>query len=220
MATPLQTYSNRTFIQRIKNDLNNDLPNSNFTISDNLILFHIDQAKATAMIGNVYANAKVEGVITMPEGFLTTYLLSTLLKDESTAEWYADLPQPPVSLPLGYSLTDAYFASSVDGLRTTLYPIESKRVPYREHMPMMPGTRYRVVGKRIYAKASNGGQLLGKNLYVTMAKTRSTGLDEELNLPDDVIDAVYNLVMDKMKKRIMNPQDIIQDGLPAGNKSS
>jgi hypothetical protein len=219
MSTPLQTYSNKTFIQRIKRDLNNGFPDSDFTMSDNEILFHIDQAKAAAMIGNVFNNAKVEGAMVMPEGFLTTYSL-TLSKDNATASWYGSLPQPPVSLPLGYSITDVYFANAYDGDKWVCYPVSSKEVSLMESLPMPPGIRYWVVGKTIYAKSSNGGSLLNKTMYVTMAKTRSTSLDDEINLPDDVIETVYNLVMDKLKKRIANPQDIVQDGLPAGNKAS
>lgn len=219
MANSLQTYSNRTFIQRIKNDLNNGLPDSDFPLSDNEILFHIDQAKATAMIGNIYANAKVEGALCTPEAFLTTYSL-TLTKDENAGDWYGSLPQPPVSLPLGYSITDVFLASAADGGRQSLYPIEAKTVAYMDDLPKPPGSGYWVVGKVLHAKAGNGQSLLNKTLYVTMAKTRSTSMDDDLNLPDDVIDAVYNLVMDKFRKRIASPQDIIQDGLPAGNKSS
>jgi hypothetical protein len=217
---PLQTFSKRTLTERIQKDLNNGLPDSDITITENEIIFHIDQAVATSMIGNVFGLAKVEGVMTMPEAYLTTYAIDSLTKNESTGEWYADLPQPPASLPLGYSITNAYFASSAYGQQDMIALIESKRVAYRSMMPPMPGTSGRVEGQTIFLKAANGGSLLNKNLYVTMAKTRTIDRDENLGFPDDQIEAIYNMVMDKLKKRIMNPQDIIQDGLPAGNKSS
>jgi hypothetical protein len=217
---PLQTFSIRIFCERIKKDLNNGLADTDFTISDNEIIFHIDQARAATLVGNVYGLAKVEGVLTTPEAYLTTYLVSDLRKNDATGEWYADLPQPPVSLPLGYSITDVYISQSYDGDKSIVFPIESKRVGYRKFMPAMPGIRYHIKGLTIFLQTSNGGSLLRKNLYVTMAKARTIDRDEELNWPDDQTDAIYNMVMDKLKKRITNPQDVIQDGLPAGNKTS
>lgn len=220
MATSVQTFTVRFLMERILLDLNNGFPDTDFTISENEIIYHIDQARSAALIGNVYNLAKVEGVMTTPEAYLTTYLISSLTKDESTGEWYAELPQPPASLPLGYSVTDIYFASSAYSKKDMVMMIEAKRVAYRDLLPRPSGSSGRIVGNVIYVKAHNGHPLIDKNLYVTMAKTRTISWDEELNMPDDQYDTVYNMVMDKLKKRIMNPQDIIQDGLPAGNKSS
>jgi hypothetical protein len=220
MSTSLQLYTNKTFIERIKRDINNGFPDTDFSMSDNEILFHIDQAKAAALIGNVYGAAKVEGALAMPEAWITTYTITNLRKNEATSEWYGDLPQPPVSLPLGYSIADVYFATSAEGDRQSLFPVDAKQVPMMSMLPQPAGSRYWVRGKTIYAKAWNGASLLGKSLYVEMAKTRTINLTDELGIPDDQVEVVYNLVMDKLKKRIMNPQDIIQDNLPAGNKSS
>jgi hypothetical protein len=217
---PLQTFTIRTFADRIIKDINNGFPDSDFSMTENEIIFHIDQARAAAMTGNVFNLAKVQGVLEMPEGYLTTVLVDDLTKNENTGEWQADLWQPPTSLPLGYSMPEVYFASSAYAKKDTVLPIESKRVAYRDYMPHPSGSSYRVAGQTIYVKASNGQSLLNKKLYVVMAKTRTINGDEYLNWPDDQIDVVYNMVMDKLKKRIMNPQDIIQDGLPAGNKSS
>jgi hypothetical protein len=201
---PLQTFTIRTFADRIIKDINNGFPDSDFSMTENEIIFHIDQARAAAMTGNVFNLAKVQGVLEMPEGYLTTVLVDDLTKNENTGEWQADLWQPPTSLPLGYSMPEVYFASSAYAKKDTVLPIESKRVAYRDYMPHPSGSSYRVAGQTIYV----------------MAKTRTINRDEYLNWPDDQIDVVYNMVMDKLKKRIMNPQDIIQDGLPAGNKSS
>jgi hypothetical protein len=218
-TTPLQTYSKATLAERLMRDLNNGLPDADASLSENEVIFHIDQAIAASLIGNIYGIAKVEGVLTVPEAYITTYSLS-LIKDEPTGAWYGDLPQPPVSLPLGYSVTDVYFASSAEGNRQVVFPIEQKRVAYREFMKMMSGSRYWMEGRTIFVKAHNGTGYTQKTLYVKMIKTRTITKDEDLALPDDQIEVVYNLAMKKLRDRLATPQDIIQDGLPAGNKTS
>lgn len=216
----ISTHTKKIFIERLKRDLNNNFPSGDFSISDNEILLVIDQSLAYSMVGNVYNMAKLEGTITTPEAYLSRYNITGLTQDSNTGEWYATLPQPPVSLPLGYSITDVFFSQSAYGVSQPVLPIEAKRVPYRQYMPLPTGIRYYVKGNIIYLKESKGASLQGQNLFVEMAKTRTTDINEEMNLPDDVIETIYNLSMDKLRKRIMNPQDTIQDNLPAGPKTN
>lgn len=216
MPTP---YTKKAFIERLKRDLSNNFPDSDFSISDNEILFHIDQALASTMVGQAYNLAKIEGNLVMPEAYITTYSIGALTKDDNTNYWYATLPQPPVSLPLGYSITNVYFAASAYGQSDPVWPIENKRVSYRRYLPMPNGSRYWVEGNRIWVVASNGASLYSQNLYVTMAKTRTTDVNEAMDLPDDAIDMIYTMAMDKLRRRILNPQDSIQDFLPANAKT-
>jgi hypothetical protein len=172
------------------------------------------------MIGQVYAGAKLEGNIAMPEAYISTYNISSLTKDQTTNYWYGTLPQPPVSLPLGYSITDAYFANSANGISDPIFPIENKRVSFRKFMPMPTGIRYWVEGQTIYLQASNGNPLNGQNLYIKMASTRTSDVNAPMNLPDDAIDGIFNGVIKLLANRNQMPQDVIQDDLPAGNKNS
>jgi hypothetical protein len=215
----LQTYNKKSLIERIKRDLNNAFPDSEFSVSDNEILFHLDQAIAFAMVGSVYNLAKLEGTITVPEAYISRYSITELNKNEATGEWYATLPQPPISLPLGYSITDVFFAKEAYGRSEPVMPIEAKVVSYRDMLPRPKGVTYYVQGETIFLKDSEGSPLRGLTLYVEMVKTRTVSLTEAISLPDDAIETVYNLVMDKLRKRILNPQDNVQDGLPASPKT-
>src|SRR5712671_1707676 len=104
MASLIQ-YTKKLLIQRIRQHIANDWPDANFSTSTNEVLLYIDQAIAPTIIGQVYQGAKVEGNLAMPEGYLTTYLLPALTKNSITGYWTSTLPQPPLSLPLGYSIT-------------------------------------------------------------------------------------------------------------------
>lgn len=213
-------YTKRILVQRIRKHVADGYPNDDFSASTNEIMLYIDQALAFGLIGQVYQNAKVEGNLVMPEAYMTTFLLPALQKDSLTEDWYSTLPQTPVNLPLGYSISDVYFATMADGKSESVLPIRNKRVAFRNFMPKPYGTSYRVEANKIFIKSSNNYPLLGLNLYVTMAKTRTTDLDEIMALPDDAIEAIFNNVVTKLTQRGQEPKDIIKDQLPSGNKAS
>jgi hypothetical protein len=210
-------YTKKLFVQRLRQDISNDFPDSEFAISERECLLHIDQALAIYVVGEIYAGAKVLGTLEVPEGFLTRYQLSTLVQDPVTSEWYATLPQPPVSLPLGYSITRAYFANAQNGISQEILPIKAKRAAYRNNMPRPAGAEYKVDGSTIYITANDGSPLFGFPVYVEMLNTRTSSMTETLNLPDDAIEGIYNLAYAKLMQRYKNPKDVIEDNIGAGN---
>lgn len=210
-------YTKKLFVQRIRQDLANDLPDSEFAISEREVLLHIDQALAFNAVGQVYAGAKVLGTLEVPEGYITRYELAALIQDPVTSEWYATLPQPPVSLPLGYSITRAYFASAVFGVSQEILPIKTKRAAYRNNMPRPAGAEYKVNNSIIYITANDGSPLSGLQVYVEMLNTRTSSITETLMLPDDAIEGIYNLAYQKLVQRYKMPKDVIQDDIGAGN---
>jgi len=210
-------YTKKLFVQRIRQDLANNFPDSEFSISEREVLLHIDQALAFNAVGQVYAGAKVLGTLEVPEGYLTRYALATLVQDPITSEWYATLPQPPVSLPLGYSITRAYFASGQNGVSQEILPIKAKRAAYRNNMPRPAGAEYKVDNSIIYITANDGTPLFDQQVYVEMLNTRTSYMTETLNLPDDAIEGIYNLAYQKLVQRYKMPKDVIEDNIGAGN---
>lgn len=216
----LIAYTKLQLIQRIRQHMADDFPGAEFGATQNEVLLYIDQALAYTLVGQVYAMAKVEGNICVPEAWLTTYSLSTLTQDSATGNWYGTLPQPPVSLPLGYSINRVYAAQAGSGSSKGFFPIEAKRVGYRSYMPMPTGARYWVEGSKIWLAANDGSSLFSYTIYVSMAKTRTESVTETLNLPDDAIELIFNNVVAKLKDRMQLPKDIVLDDISSGNKSS
>lgn len=216
----LVQYSKKMFVERIRKHCADGFPNDDFTASTKEILLYLDSALAAGLVGQVYQNAKVEGNLAMPEAYMTTYALSGLQKNESTGEWFATLPQTPVNLPLGYSISNAYFASVAYGMSDPILPIRNKRASFRDFMPKPTGSSYRVLTNIIYIKASNNQPLLGLNTYVEMAKSRTDDITEVMSLPDDAMEAIFINVVQKLTSRYQEPKDIVLDELPSGNKSS
>lgn len=214
----LVSYTKLSLIQRIRKHINNSYANDDFTTSDKEIMLYIDQALAFNAVGQIYNGAKVLGSLEVPEGYLTRYSLAALVQDQITSEWYATLPQPPVSLPLGYSITRCYFASTQFGVSQEILPIKAKRVAYRNNMPRPAGAEYKVSnGSTIYITANDGSPLSGLQVYVEMLNTRTSSLSDVLNLPDDAIEGIFNNVVQKLKDRFGMPKDIVKDDIGAGN---
>jgi hypothetical protein len=213
-------YTKAQLVERIKKHISDGFTTSDFSTTDNEVLLYIDSALAFGLVGQVYANAKVEGTLVMPEAYLTTYTLAELQQDSISGYWFSTLPQPPVNLPLGYSINRAYFGLESSGQSREIYPIRAKRVGYRINMPMPTGARYWVEGSKFWVASSDGGSLLGLPVYVQMASTRTTNMTDTMNLPDDALEAIFTSVVAKMKDRLQLPKDIIKDDVSAGNKSS
>ncbi len=218
MATII--YSKAQLIERIKKHLANGFPKSSFAISDNEILLAIDAAIPFVMIGTMFTNAKVTGVIDVPESYLVTYNYTLTTQDRNTREWYVTLAQTPIALPTGYDITNIYFADVPNGRSQNVYFISAKRNAYRNEMPKPSGVAARVVGQTMYLQANDGMPLNGLSLYVQMPISRTADVNVPMNLPDDAIQPIFDKVVTTMLQRYQIPTDIIKDNLSAGNKSS
>lgn len=207
--------SKRQFVERVLRHLANNFPNAEFGISENEVLLYVDSALAAAITNTIMNGAKITGIKETPEAFIVSTTLGALTQNASTLEWYASLPQPPLSLPLGTSVTNVCFSN---GAMIPL--IKSKRTAYRSFLPTIPGTTARIMGGTIYLKTYDGGSLYGESIEVEMIQNRTSDLDAEMNVADDVMDAVFSLVITRCLQRFGVPQDIIKDNLPPGSKAS
>lgn len=214
------TYSWLQFIVRIEKHFNNDYPGTDFSITRNELLLYINEAMSSGIIGQVYNGAKVLGALEMPESYILQFELAALAQDTVSGYWTTTLPQPPLSLPLGYSINRVYPGTTGFGQGQDCIAIKAKRVGRRKTMPMQFGVRYWVTGQKLWLAASDGSSLLNQTFYVEMPSTRAVDVNDQMNLPDDAAEGIFLKVIAKLKDRLGLPQDIVQDDLPQGNKSS
>lgn len=212
-------YTRRMLIQRIRKHISDGYPSDSYTASERELMLYIDQAVAFQIVGLAYQNAKIEGALAVAEAFLITYNITTITQDTNTGYWFATLPQPPLSLPLGYSINRVYFASPGSGSSQDAFPIKAKRVGYRMNMPMPTGIRYWVESNTLWMAASNNFPLTGLNLYVQMPSARVDDLNAPMNMPDDIIQNVFDKVIAELINRYQQPKDVVVDDLPAGNNN-
>jgi hypothetical protein len=214
-------YTKKVLLQRIRKDISNSMfAKDDFSVSDNELLLYIDAAAAAKIVGSAYMGAKIDGALVVNEAYLITYQLPALTQDDATGYWVAILPQPPLGLPLGYSINRAYFASPGSGVSQEIILIKAKRVGYRKNLPTMAGIQGWVENNRFLLQATNGQPLLGVQLYVQMPSARTTDVNAVMNMPEDDIEFVFNDVIKQLARRFGMPQDIIKDDLPVGPKTS
>lgn len=213
-------YTWRQFIQRLNNHINNDYPGTDFSVTENQMLLYINEAMSFGIVDRVWNGAKVIGTLEMPDAYIVQFQLAAVAQDTVSGYWTTTLPQPPLSLPLGYSINRIYPATTGLGQGNDVILIKPKRVGRRKSMPMQFGIRGWVTAQKLWLAASDGSSLLGQDFYVEMPSTRATALTDAINLPDDAQKLIFDLVIARLKDRLQLPQDIIQDDLSAGNKSS
>ncbi len=207
-------------IEVCKKQLADGFPKSDFPITDNEMLVLIDASIPVILKGQLFEGAKVTGVMDIPEAYLVTYAMSTLTQSTITNEWYADLPQMPLALPNGYSITDAYLSKNGQGRSQSILFIKTKRLSYRNNLPKPSGIFGRLEGRTVYLTATFGQMLFNETLYVQMPISRTASLDEVMHIPDDSIQPIIDNVVGKLRIRYQQPQDVVKDNLPAGNKTS
>jgi hypothetical protein len=212
-------YNKAQFIERVRKHISDGFAGDDLSISDNEILLYLDSALAYGMIGQVYMNAKIDGNLATPEAYLTTYILTGITQDANTGYWSVILPQPPVSLPLGYSIDRVYTVYPGQWVSKNFFLIKAKRVGFRDNLPYPNGVSCWPEGSTLYLKANNNLPLLGLPIYVRMAKSRTDSITEPMNLPDDAIQAIFDKVIQEVDSRYQQPRDEVKDYQPAGNSN-
>lgn len=210
-------YSKRMFCELVMRTLNNSFPSDAFALSENQVMLHIDQSVSDKIPKLAYQNAQLEGVLSVAEAFLMTFTMTVTSQDPITHYWYVTLPQPPISLPLGYSINDAYFTDPSFGASNSIFFVKAKRVAYRRELPAPPGLEGWIEGSTLWIKAPKGTSLLNKTLRVQMPTGRTTDFDATINMPDDVIWTCFNEVIQRLTDQFRMPRDNIKDNQPSGN---
>lgn len=213
-------FSWQQFIERIARHINNNFPNEDFTMSNAEILLYINEAMAYGIVGQVWNGAKIMGSMEMPEAYIVQFELAALVQDTVSDNWTTTLPQPPLSLPLGYSIDRIYPAANGFGQGQDVFLLKAKRVGRRKNMPLQFGVYGYVTNNKLWLYASNGSSLLGQTFYTEMPSTRATNLSDPMNLPDDAAKMLFDIVIARLKDRLQLPQDVIKDDLPPSNKTS
>lgn len=213
-------YSWQNFIERCTRHINNNFPSQDFKISDNEVLLYINEAMSVGVVGQVYNGAKILGTLEMPEAYIVQFELAALTQNKISGKWVTTLPQPPLSLPLGYSINRIYPATQGYGEGQDVIFLKAKRIGRRKNMPLQNGIYGEVNNSTLSLWGSNGISLLGQTFYVEMPSTRAVNLSDPMPLPDDAADMIFTKVIARLKDRLQIPQDIIQDNIPQGNKTS
>jgi len=213
-------YSWAQYIERIKKHISSGFPGDDWNITDNEVLLYINEAMAYGAVGQIWNGAKVLGEMQVPEGYIVKFELDSLTQDTVSGKWVTYLPQPPLSIPLGYSINRIYPATTGFGQGKDVILLKSKRIGRRRDMPLQFGVYGEIQNRTLILWASDGSSLSGQRFYAEMPSTRAVSVTDAMPLPDDASKMLFDIVVSRIKDRMQIPQDIVQDDLPSGNKSS
>lgn len=211
-----KAYTFGMFAEMVQRRLQNDFPNSESTVTDNEIFAYLFPAIAqvvTAMAAQYYA---VEGVFPDMNSFNLTYkfdLATAVTKDADTGDYFLTLPQVPVGLPEGVSIKSP---TLIGGGRRS-YPLIYLAGYARNYGLKMPTPAYGGYwyneGSKLVIITDEDLKTSGKKLSVTMLATRGQSDTDAMNLTDDAFAGVFDMVVAKLTQRIMQPQDLQNDGV-------
>jgi hypothetical protein len=215
MATTISSITYAVAVERIKRRIFNGWPTVAENLSNNELLLYLYEAIALVMVQTSNNGLQVDGIRSIPEGFITTYKFTSFTKDTLTGYYTFILPHAPIGLPLGYSILSPYFASASG----TSYPLIAvhpyQRGYYDKIASPKYGIFYFVENNDFYIDFRGADAMAVGTLYVPMLSPRpQTGNDTDLvNLPDDAMSMVFDIVVNKLTQRLKAPQDNLNDGV-------
>lgn len=201
----------QNLIDRTRRTYYANYPSDDATLTDNEILLHINDAVATVALKQVNENYAVTGLISVPEGYITTFDITSLLKDSDTGFYSASIPHPPFGFPENSGIQGVFFAGVGGQSRPVLYvgPSEVDYFRFMQNPPM--ASYYWIEGSTIFLYARTSLPSTYK-LKVRMATHVTSNLDAPINLPPDAVDMVYTIVLQKLTQRKQFQSDDVIDG--------
>lgn len=195
-------------IELIQRDLNNGLPFDDSQYTDNEISLWLGQAIASVMEQRYKESAEIESITYMNDFYYATFKNRVVSKDTDTGYYYFCLPQVPLGLPRGISISGVYFKSSEGQLTETVIQIAPQEV---DLMTSLPAPKNKIYG---WAEGQNFYMISYKNIKDLKAIVRmvTSQFDETSNdIPDNIGVQAADLVIRRLKART-NVQDISNDG--------
>ncbi len=202
-------------IDRVRRAYYNDYPDDASVLTDNELLLHINDAVAivaTKQANDAYA---VTGIRMVPDGYITTYKITSFTKDADTGYYYASLPHVPFGLPENSGINSVFFTGAKGQSKPILY-VSGNELDYFKNIATPPGAAfYWVEGSTIYMWVKTTLPTSAQ-ISVRMATHVTSNLDATINVPPDAIGMVYDLVMQK----IMSRKNIVSDNITDGTERS
>lgn len=203
--------STQNMIDRVIRAYYQDYASEESTLTNNIVQLYINDAVAMALSNAMQKNYVVTGIQSVPEGFMSTFIINSFTKDENTGFYSADLPHPPIGVPENSSVAGVFFGG-VKGQSRPVLEVKPNEVDYFRFMPTPPQAAfYWMESGTIYLwlRTNLPSTTL---LYVRMATHVPTDLNAPMNIPPDAVDFVFNYVMQQLMKGKANTGDSVLDG--------
>lgn len=202
----------KQLIDRILRFYYDGVPDEAATITDNEIDLYINDAIATVMNKQAMDAYNITGIMSVPEGYITTYTIATPALDDKTGFYYSFIPHPPMGLPGESGVVGVFFGGGRGQSKPILY-VAPHEVDYFSFMPKPPQAAfYWIENSYIYFWSRTDITRTTDTIYIRMATNVQTSNSTVLNIPPDAIDLVFSSVIQKIMPRKGIVQDLINDG--------
>lgn len=201
----------RQLIDRCIRTYYNDYPSEEATLTSNFVLLHINDAVATALSKRMQENYIVTGIQSIPDGFISTFKITSFVKDDNTGYYTASMPHPPMGTPENSGVSGVYF-STVKGQSKPVLEIKQNEVDYFRSMPLPPNAAYYWIEGNTLVLFVKTSLPQGASVYIRMASHITSSLDAPMNVPPDLVDVIYQMVMQKLMVEKQVVTDNVLDG--------
>jgi len=189
----------------------NDYASEESVLTSNFVQLHINDAVALALSRAMQQNYVVTGIQSVPEGFMSTFIINSFTKDANTGFYTANLPHPPMGTPENSSVSGVFFGS-VKGQSRPVLEVKPNEVDYFRFLPMPPQAAFYWMESGTIYVWMRTNMAANAQLYVRMATHIPTDANAPMNIPPDAVDFVYNYVMEKLMKGKGVMEDSVLDG--------
>lgn len=198
-------------IDRILRFYYNNFPSDDSVISNNEVDLYITDAIAVVMNKQMQDAYEITGIMSVPEGYITTYKLTAPTLDDTTGFYSQTLPHPPIGK--GESIVGVYFSGSKGKSKPVLH-VKPEEMDYFNFMPMPPQAAfYWVENNTIYFHSNTDISHTTDKINVRMASVVQDSNSDTLNIPPDAVNLVFNTVINTMLQRKNINSDLSEDGI-------
>lgn len=199
-------------IDRILRYYYNGIPSDSAELSNNEVDLYINDAIASVMNKQIMDEYNISGIMSVPDGYITTYQLTTPSYDDTTGNYYTTIPHPPIGMPNSSGVLGVYFSGGLGQSKPVLY-IKPNEMDYFQFMPKPPQAAfYWIEGNKIYFWCRTDLSHTTDRINIRMATNIQSSANDILNVPADAVEQIFSIVTQKLLPRKGIVADVISDG--------
>lgn len=200
-------------IDRILRAYYNGIPTDDAELTNNEVDLYINDAITAVMNRQMMDDYNITGILSVPDGYITTYQLQAPVYDSNTGNYHTTIPHPPMGIPGTAGILGVYFSGGLGQSQPVLY-IRPSEMDYFQFMPKPPQAAfYWIEGNEIYFWCRTDLSQSPDKVNIRMATNVQSGVNDILSVPPDAVDQIFSLTLQKLMARKGVMQDVTNDGI-------
>lgn len=200
----------QNIIDEIRQIIYNGPPNDDAVITPEMVNLHLNEAIAMSVKKTFADSYQIDAVGNIPDGFYITYGGLKPLQDPVTKYYTLTLPQVPLSLPRGQSISNAVFYS-LSNIKKEGSRISPREIALMFEVPLdTDEIYYWVEQKTMYIWSAK--DISSFTAFVRMAYSQNSDMSSEINCPDDMLANIKQYCLQILMTMHNNPINLGNEG--------